>query len=118
MLDWLSCVVRQRCPRCRQGRVFCGAIAMNERCPACGLRFEREQGYWLGALYLAYGLAVPVLSLLTAVLWVAARTSLAHSVLIALLIFLPLSPVVFRYSRILWMHLDHFIDPRPNSREG
>ena len=53
--------VRQRCPRCRQGPIFGGLIRTNEYCPQCGLRFEREQGYFLGAMYFSYALATGVL---------------------------------------------------------
>ena len=41
-------ILRQRCPRCRAGRVFRGLVDMNPSCPVCGLPFEREQGYFLG----------------------------------------------------------------------
>ncbi len=27
-------------------------------CPSCGLRFLRETGYFLGAMYISYGLGV------------------------------------------------------------
>ena len=32
---------------------------MNEPCPRCGLRFEREPGYWTGAMVASYALGVP-----------------------------------------------------------
>jgi hypothetical protein len=31
---------------------------MHEQCPVCGLRFEREPGYFTGAMYLSYGVAI------------------------------------------------------------
>ena len=33
-----------RCPRCGKGRLFHGWNKLNERCPACGLVYEREAG--------------------------------------------------------------------------
>ncbi|HEX2025225.1 MAG TPA: DUF983 domain-containing protein [Actinomycetota bacterium] len=42
--------VRRRCPRCGQGRLFRGYFTLLPRCPGCGLRFEREEGYWVGAM--------------------------------------------------------------------
>src|SRR5437899_10038697 len=47
-------IVRLRCPRCFDGKVFRGSFQMNETCPVCGMRFEREQGYFLGAMYASY----------------------------------------------------------------
>jgi len=42
---------------------------MNEHCPHCGLRFEREQGYFLGAMYISYGLALPMIAFFAVLLW-------------------------------------------------
>jgi uncharacterized protein (DUF983 family) len=45
----LSRAVRRRCPRCG-GPAFSGWFALDEFCGECGLRFEREPGYWVGAV--------------------------------------------------------------------
>jgi uncharacterized protein (DUF983 family) len=47
-----------RCPRCGVRSLFRTWFAMYERCAVCGLRFEREQGYFLGAMYINYGVTV------------------------------------------------------------
>ena len=39
---------------------------MHERCRACGLKFEREDGYFLGAMYIGYGLGVGAIAVLRA----------------------------------------------------
>ena len=39
----------RHCPRCGGGGLFSGWFRLKERCPSCGLRFEREEGFWLGA---------------------------------------------------------------------
>ena len=109
----LQAILHQRCPVCFQGKVFRSGITTNEACPVCGLRFEREQGYFLGALYVAYGLAVPVLSLLTLVFWSLHFGSVGRSYTIAVVILVPLSPLVLRYARVVWLHLDQLLDPRP-----
>ena len=38
----------RRCPYCGSP-VSTTATALRERCPRCGVRFEREEGYFLGA---------------------------------------------------------------------
>ena len=43
--------LRLRCPRCGQGAVLSGGFSTNAACPVCGLRFQREEGYWIGAIY-------------------------------------------------------------------
>ena len=37
---------------------------MHERCPVCDLKFEREAGYFLGAMYVSYGLALVIIALI------------------------------------------------------
>ena len=41
--------LRRLCPRCGQP-AFSSYFRLLERCDRCGLRFEREPGYWVGAL--------------------------------------------------------------------
>jgi uncharacterized protein (DUF983 family) len=108
----LAAVASGRCPRCRQGRIFRGRLAMHSACPVCGLRFERESGYFTGAMYVSYALAVPVMAACTGVVYlVAPNLSFEATVGVAALLFLPFVPAIFRCSRILWIHLDRTIDP-------
>jgi uncharacterized protein (DUF983 family) len=115
-LRWLAAalgaVLWQRCPRCWQGRMFRGTFAMNDPCPVCGLLFQREEGYFLGAMYFSTALSTVLvgafyigLSLLFPA-WdglVVAAVSLA--------LYLPLTPAVFRWSRVLWVWFDRGVCP-------
>ena len=38
------------CARCGERKLFHNWVTMVERCPRCGLRFERGQGFWLGSI--------------------------------------------------------------------
>src|SRR5436190_14514542 len=90
-------ILRGVCPRCRQGRIFAkpmwrGILAMHERCPVCGLKFDRESGYFLGAMYFSYLLmAVPAV---VVYLWISRHTPWASDwmLLWTALITLPLVP--------------------------
>lgn len=85
---------------------------MHAACPRCGLRLEREAGYFTGAMYVSYALALPLLVLLVlAVRWSLPDSSVERSAGLAAVLFLPAVPFVFRYSRILWIYLDRTIDP-------
>jgi uncharacterized protein (DUF983 family) len=50
--------LRKRCPRCGVGGVFSGWFTLRTSCPRCDLRFEREEGGFLGAMVLNFGVAV------------------------------------------------------------
>ena len=62
----LSWILRNKCPRCGKGDLFCHANAYNPRetanmhgtCPSCGEDFEREPGFYFGAAYVSYALTV------------------------------------------------------------
>jgi hypothetical protein len=84
---------------------------MRERCPNCDLRFEREQGYFLGAMYISYGLALITIVALALLLWASTSWSLQKITLWAILLFLPLAPGLALFSRVLWIYLDRAIDP-------
>jgi uncharacterized protein (DUF983 family) len=105
-------LIRQRCPRCHVGRVFRGSIAMNDPCPQCGLVFQREEGYFLGAMYVSYGLSVLVIGVFYWTLLTIWPRLGALPVLAAIVIlYAPLVPIVFRYSRVIWMYFDRAISP-------
>jgi uncharacterized protein (DUF983 family) len=104
-------IMKQQCPRCLQGQIFAGVFQMRTQCPVCGLRFEREPGYFVGAMYLSYGLAI----IGTAFVWlpmVLLGRSLGEVLLASGALLIVASPWLFRYSRVLWLYLDHAIDPR------
>jgi uncharacterized protein (DUF983 family) len=111
-LETFWAILRERCPRCRKGRVFRGTFAMNDPCPDCGLLFQREEGYFLGAMYISYGLSTAIL---TALYFTAAALlpNLGSSLiaLVAIVPFLPFTPAVFRYSRVMWIYFDRWGDP-------
>lgn len=53
-----------RCPNCSQGRIFKGLWRPHETCLVCGVRFERDQGAWLGAMVVSYAFAIVILLML------------------------------------------------------
>jgi hypothetical protein len=57
----------KRCPRCGGGKLFTGWFRMKERCPRCGYRFEREEGFFLGAYVINLAVAQGVVIVLAVV---------------------------------------------------
>jgi uncharacterized protein (DUF983 family) len=115
LCERLLAVLGQKCPTCFQGAVFRGSISMHERCSQCGTRFEREQGYFMGAMYFAHALAMGILAGLTLLGWRLGVGSLKLCFLLATIVLLLSVPAIFRYSRVMWMHLDQILDPRPDT---
>src|SRR5437773_7738769 len=60
----LRAIIRQRCPVCLQGAMFRGRFEMNAMCPVCGHRYEREPGFFQGAMYVSYALGIVYIGVL------------------------------------------------------
>ena len=58
----LGRTMRLRCPQCGQGRLFSGWFRMPRQCESCGLKFEREPGYFLGSIYFNYGVTAAIVT--------------------------------------------------------
>jgi uncharacterized protein (DUF983 family) len=107
-----------RCPRCGGTPLFPGRgisrwFTMAPGCALCGLRFERAQGYWVGAIYVNYGVTVLLALGGALALWGIAGVSTAQQ-LWFWLPFVGLFPLwFFRYSRSLWLAAEISLNPEP-----
>jgi uncharacterized protein (DUF983 family) len=109
-------IVRQVCPRCRQGPMFRPFsvrrwIDMYAVCPVCDLKFDREPGYFLGAMYVSYLLSIPPVLALVFILWLLAGWSFGAAVFGAFVAYLPFVPFMVRLSRVIWIYIDRSVDP-------
>lgn len=102
--------LRLRCPACGGGELFQGLFRMASGCPACGLSYEREPGFYLGSIYINYGITVVVCGLLYAamVLGMGTSSELALGVSAAVAVLLPL--VLFRFARAVLLAIDTSIN--------
>ena len=103
--------LRLRCPACGRGRLFRGWFRMHAKCDGCGMKFEREPGYFLGSIYFNYGVTALLVIGLYLGLWLG-DVATPEQLLVSLTVFSVIFPLIFfRWSRALWMALDHFYDP-------
>jgi hypothetical protein len=88
--------------------MFVGRFTMNTACAVCGHPFEREQGFFQGAMYVSWVLGVTYLGglALLAQQFLVPRIGIVYSVLIVVAIHVICIPAVFRYSRVIWAHLN------------
>jgi hypothetical protein len=61
----------------------------------------------------SYALGIPVLGLLVLVVWLATGWDIPVALIVGDVLFLAVVPFVWRYSRVVWLHLDWLIDPVP-----
>lgn len=90
---------------------------MNSQCPHCGVTFEREPGFFLGSIYINYGLTALIVATAYPVLMfqgVADKTTL----LVGAIAFTVLFPIaLFPWARSLWLGFDQWHDAR-DGEEG
>ncbi|TML86335.1 MAG: DUF983 domain-containing protein [Actinobacteria bacterium] len=106
----------RRCPRCGAGGLFTRWFTMAERCPRCGMRFEREEGFFLGAYVVNFAVTEGLLLvLLMAYVLVQANASDGVPVLPVVLATVSaavLMPLVFYpVSRTIWVAVELVMRP-------
>lgn len=110
--------LRLRCPRCGEGTMFRGLFSMQPVCQSCGLQYEREGGYFLGSIYVNYGLTAAVT--IAGYLILRLGFDIEGKWLLALFgVFCFTFPVFFfRYARALWLAMDCNFDPTAMRGDG
>lgn len=113
-------IFNSKCPVCHQGDVyeskqiynFNKFDKMHERCSHCGHKYEIENGFWYGAMYVSYALTVAfsvATFILTYLFYPQASAWLYFGMIV--LVLLILVPVTFRLSRMIWMNFFTHYDP-------
>ena len=104
--------LRLRCPRCGVGKLYRRGYQMYEACGSCGWVFEREEGYWTGAM--AVNLVVTEI-LIFAVIFplLIFQVSVVLTIILGLAVAI-LTPLLFYWhSKSLWMAIDFFLHLAP-----
>ena len=101
-----------RCPICGVGGLFKGILAMRETCPHCGVKFEREPGFFLGSIYINYGLTALITAIVYPTLLFGGYAK-EQPLLWSMLVFVIIFPMfLHRHARSLWLGFDQWHDPR------
>ncbi|HRH99866.1 MAG TPA: DUF983 domain-containing protein [Saprospiraceae bacterium] len=114
----IKSILNMTCPACRTGKLFPNqnmfdySFKMNSSCSHCNEDFEREPGFYYGAMFLSYVMfgilsliVVGTLILLFKIEWRLALVCLAF--LLALTFVLQ-----FRLARSVWIHLMVDFNPK------
>lgn len=112
MFRFIRNVYQGKCPKCKEGNTFSkeGSFLalpkMHESCSHCGYRFDREPGYFIGAMYLSYGLSVAQCVIVYVLLHLF-LPDLAIGWILGLLVLtlLILAKTNYKWSRILYIYI-------------
>jgi hypothetical protein len=105
----------RRCPRCGGRGLFSGWWTMRDRCPTCGLHFERDEGFFLGAWVMNYAIASGVVAVVLTVV-IAVLASDPHANLVPIIavggVAAVVVPIVFYpWSRTIWVAIELIMRP-------
>jgi uncharacterized protein (DUF983 family) len=125
---YLWAILNNRCPRCRQGRLFVSdkpygfkdMVKMHEHCPVCGQVTEIEVGFYYGTSYVSYAITVAICVATFIAWWILLGFSVRDNSIFYWLGFngvllVVLQPLLMRFSRTLW--LSWFVKYDPDWKE-
>ena len=113
MTNALYHLIKNECPNCHQEHVFKNSNLftyrkdeMNKSCPHCHTDFEKEPGYYWGAMYASYGLGVLECFITYFICrLIGFGTYDWANLYVIILALLLLSPFNFRMARLIWLYL-------------
>ncbi len=103
-------MITLKCPKCAEGKMFNAPFKMNETCPNCGFKYEREDGYFTNAAVIAsifYSFIVAP----TLLIMVALNKPIPDIAITLTILTLITVPIIFHYSRSIWLYIDFMANP-------
>lgn len=105
-------IINAKCPQCREGDMFMHKwwqiskfVKFYQHCPNCNLRFDREPGFFHGAMFVSYAMIVAMVTTIWFVLYFIFNNPV-FEIYIYTIVFsnIILLPILFRYSRVLYLY--------------
>jgi uncharacterized protein (DUF983 family) len=115
--------MRRRCGRCGARRIFASWFRLRERCPSCGYRFAREEGFLTGVWLVNFALTI-VLMFLVLMVFIVGRAGQDSagslwpvlSVCMALAVLTPIG--FYPFAASTWAALDLVLRPLEPGEEA
>lgn len=106
------------CPACGRASVFRSPFRVRTDCPACGTVFQREEGFFVGAIMLNVVTTEAAVMLAAAFCLLAfpGRNGLLLGLLFAVALLFPVA--FYHHAWSLWLAGDHLVEGLPRRRPG
>ena len=112
-------VLKIKCPKCHEGNLFCNKkiyqykhfFDMPDNCPKCNQDFQIETGFYLGAMFISYAIAILLNIVLFVVFLVFDAYTIGSFLITAGFLLLLISPYLIKVSRSIWIALSVKYDP-------
>jgi uncharacterized protein (DUF983 family) len=112
-------VLTLKCPKCHEGNMFCndkiyqykGFFNMPDYCTKCNQDFQLEAGFYLGAMFVSYGLTVALNIAVFVAFLIFDAYSLFPYLITAGIVLILTGPFIIKISRSIWIALTIHYDP-------
>lgn len=108
----LYSIFNNKCPKCHQGDFFVTKsaydkdfIKMYDKCSHCGEVFEKEVGFFYGAMYVSYGVNIIIGMILFLLMVLLLKLELLTYLFTFLGFAIVLFPLVMRLSRLIYINI-------------
>jgi uncharacterized protein (DUF983 family) len=115
-MDYSEVICRgllKRCPRCGESKLFHHWFTMALRCPTCAYYFERDSGYWSGAVALngvtTTALFLAIVAAVLSFTWPYVPTF--PLLIVAVVFTTAFSLFFFPFSKTIWAAIDFALHP-------
>ena len=109
----LYSILLHKCPKCQEGNLFvvknpyklASLDKMPPKCPVCGEDFEREVGFYYGAMMISHALTTIMAVIIHSIVFFFWGWEIAPHLFFLLSFILGLFPIIFRTARAIWINL-------------
>ena len=106
----LKSIFQMKCPQCREGDFFVSKPydmrnlgKTHEHCSKCGLKYEKEIGFYYGAMYVSYALGVAVfVTIWASCNWFFDNVGVWTQISLVLIALIGLGPYLYALSKVIW----------------
>ena len=124
----LYSILTGTCPKCQEESMYMDQnpyklstiYKMHEKCSHCGLQYQLEPSFFYGAMYVSYAINVAIM----VAVWVGSEilyngdVNIWWLVLISIVVGLILTPINFRWARLIWINIFVKYKPLKKVRES
>ncbi|MFL5752633.1 MAG: DUF983 domain-containing protein [Bacteroidia bacterium] len=115
----LFSILKFKCPHCQEGDLFLVKNSyklstldkMPKSCPVCGTGFERETGFYYGAMMISHATTTVLAVIVHLIVHAFYGWEIAPNFISIVVVILGLFPLVFRSSRAIWIGFFVKYDP-------
>ena len=108
-IQYLKRGTTNRCPACGIGSVLKTLFVRHELCPNCGMKFDREPGFFSGAMAINYAIVCAFYLFPLLLLWLLGWLPGWPTIILAFLGAFAIPVMTYRYSQSLWLGLYYFL---------